>query len=238
MNKAIRKLTAYYEWALWETEEGKKALDYIQGRGFNDETIRSFNLGYAPVKPTNIRKFDFLSNYENKILADHGHTGDTESLPFDKFSGRLIFPVRDELSRICGFGGRALDESAMKYFNTGDSPIYKKGEALLGIEKARKAIFERGAAILCEGYTDVLAFHQVGTEHAVACMGTYATQRQLLMIGRYSKNLFLIFDGDDAGEGATHRTEKLALEMGFSVNKVALPAGKDPAEVFLTAPGT
>ena len=233
----LQKLTQYYEDVLWSSA-GAAGLEYLtapkpQGRGFTEETIKTWRLGYSPASGDLSEHFTITE----MGLLDEIRQFNKDSQQ-DRFAGRIVFPIMDDRGQPLGFAGRILtaEKNAMKYTNSPSHEFFKKGEALYGIHLARGPIYEANAAVALEGYTDVIAAHQTGRPIAISIMGTFFTRKQLLLLGRYSMNLYTMMDGDNAGDEATERSNKEAREMGFALTNVDLPDGLDPDDYFIPKP--
>lgn len=217
---------------LTATEEGKAiGLSYFRERGFSDETIRTFQLGYALGEWSVFTDFALKSGYKEEFLEKTGLTIINEAgKKYDRFRGRVMFPIHNLSGRVIGFGGRVLkkDEKTAKYVNSPESDIYHKSQSLYGIFFAKKSIVQRDNCFLVEGYTDVISLHQAGVENVVASSGTSLTTEQIRLIGRYTKNVTVLYDGDAAGIKASLRGIDLILEEGLNVKVVLFPDGDDP----------
>ena len=220
----------FYERYLWDSQAGSLARDYLAGRGLNEEVCREYRLGLALGGTTLARKA-FEGGFTREELAAAGLVNRRGN---DYFSGRLLFPLADARGRVLGFQARKLredDPMRAKYVNSPEGELFRKGDMLYGLDRARAAIAKQERAVVVEGNTDVLALRQAGVEPVVASMGTALTDRQLKELGRLTKRLWLCFDGDAAGEAATLRGMELAAAQGFEVHVVALPPGLDPADL-------
>ena len=211
--------------------EGKTiALSYLKERGFNDSTIEKFEIGYS------VKKIDDFSSNANKAgykinyLEKTGLTIVKESNNIDRFRGRIIFPIRSMSGRVLGFGGRILGASKniAKYINSPESLIYQKSKVLYGIFESKQSIVKEDNCYLVEGYTDVIKMHQSGITNVVASSGTALTESQIRLINRLTKNITVVFDGDEAGSRATLRGIDLILEQGMNVKICNLPKNEDP----------
>lgn len=225
----LEAAAAFYERHLWDSEGGSAARDYLAGRGLGEETCREYRLGLALGGTTLARKA-LARGFTREELLEAGLVNRRGN---DYFSGRLLFPLADARGRVLGFQARKLREDdplPPKYVNSPESELFRKGELLYGLDRARAAIAKQDRALVVEGNTDVLALRQAGVEPVVASMGTALTDRQLRELGRLTKRLWLCFDGDAAGEAATLRGMELAAEQGFDVRVVTLPPGVDPAD--------
>ncbi len=234
MIAALDHITEFYHRVLLESDAGKAALEYITERGFTEETLRAFKVGFSPTTPINYTKQGFLTFSEVETLVDLKHLFKNDRAKFhDRFSGRILFPVMDSTGRTKGFAARTITGDLPKYLNSAESTAYQKSRSLFGLNLAKAAIYDNNKAIICEGYTDAMAFHQVGVKMAVACGGTHATKQQLAQISRYTSNIYLAFDADEAGDSVTASTYISAKDMGLKVGKMSIPRGKDPADVLL-----
>ena len=226
---------------LTESDEGKEALQYFYKRGFSDETIRTFGLGYAmnswDAFVTKAQAEGFKAEDITKVgLA---RIRDDGSL-YDYFRGRIMFPILSTQGRVIGFGARKIREDdtiAGKYINSPETPIYNKSRVLYGLFHAKDSIRQEDNALMVEGYADLISLYQAGIKNVVASSGTALTEEQLVLISRYSKNLTLVYDADTAGSSATVRGIDLALEHDLNVRIVELPEGDDPDSFVLNHGG-
>lgn len=221
----------YFHDVLLNSNQGKAiGLSYFKERGFREETIQKFDLGYCIDEWDNFTKAALDKGYQLKYLASTGLTIVKENKQFDRFKGRVMFPIHSMSGRILGFGGRILtnDKKAAKYLNSPESDIYHKSKILYGIYQAKKEIAKQDNCFLVEGYTDVISFHQSGIENVVASSGTALTPEQIRLINRLTKNVTVLFDGDAAGIRASIRGIDLILEQGLNVKVVQFPDGEDP----------
>ncbi len=218
---------------LTKTDEGRSALEYFHGRGFSDETIRSFGLGYS------MNSWDSLLNKakeegmssDSMLKAGLARVRDDGSGQYDYFRGRAMFPIFSTAGRVVGFGARKIredDQIQGKYINSPETPIYNKSRILFGLFQAKDAVRAENSALMVEGYADLISLYQAGFQNVVASSGTALTTEQVQLIGRYTKNLTLVYDADSAGSQATLRGVDLILEQGLDVKVVELPAGEDP----------
>jgi DNA primase len=228
----------YFHETLLKTDQGKAiGLSYFKERGFTDETIEKFQLGYS------LNEWDAFSSealnkgYNLKYLESTGLTivkddllSSTGTKQFDRFKGRVMFPIHSMSGRVLGFGGRILvnDKKAAKYLNSPESEIYHKGNVLYGIYYAKQSIAKEDNCFLVEGYTDVISFNQAGIENVVSSSGTALSENQIRLINRLTKNITILFDGDAAGIRASIRGIDLILEQGLNVKVVMFPDGDDP----------
>ena len=226
----LESATAFYERYLWETKAGEPVRAYLEGRGLHAPVARDFRLGLAPEGGSTLLRKALEKGFTRDELLGCGLIGRRGT---DYFSGRLLFPLSDARGKIVGFQARKLREDdplRAKYVNSPESDLFRKGDILYGLDKAKSAIARQDRAVIVEGNTDVLALRQAGLEPVVASMGTALTERQLKELGRLTRRLWLCFDGDAAGEAATLRGMELAQSQGLEVKVVALPPGVDPAD--------
>ena len=216
----------YFQDVLLNTEEGKAiAYTYFKERGFTNDTIKKFNLGYSPNQWDAFTKEALGKGYKLEFLEKTGLTIVGEDKQFDRFKGRVMFPIQSMSGRVLGFGGRILtnDKKAAKYLNSPESDLYHKSKVLYGIFHAKQ-----DNCYLVEGYTDVIQMHQTGIENVVASSGTALTPDQIRLINRLTKNITVLFDGDAAGLRASIRGIDLILEEGMNVKVCTFPDGDDP----------
>lgn len=216
---------------LYNNEQGKAiGYTYFKERGFTDETIKKFKLGYALDQWNWFTELALKNKFQLEFLEKTGLTIVKEKKTFDRFKGRVMFPILSMSGRVLGFGGRILtnDKKAAKYLNSPESEIYHKSKVLYGIYHAKQAIAKEDNCYLVEGYTDVLSFHQNGVENTVASSGTALTSDQIRLINRLTNNITVLFDGDAAGIRASIRGIDLILEQGLNVKVVAFPENEDP----------
>lgn len=230
----------FYQDLLMSSKEGKKALQYLEGRGFTAETINEFELGLSPDSFDATNKHLVQKNCSQKDLLELGLliSKDTGSgKVYDRFRLRLMFPIWNAQSKIVGFGGRALKKGdEPKYLNSPESPIYHKGDVLYGFDKAKKAIREKDLAVVVEGYMDVMASHQAGIKNVVASSGTALTEAQIKLIKRFTKNVAFAFDTDKAGQDALRRATELGQVHELNMHVIQVPEGKDPDECIQQDP--
>ena len=216
---------------LHQTDEGKSiGLSYLRQRNFTDHTIRTFELGLAPDEWTAFADASQKNGFDEDLVEQTGLIIKKDDKKYDRFKGRLMFPIHSLSGRILGFGGRILKENkkAAKYLNSPESPIYDKSSVLYGIYFAKKAIVKQDNCYLVEGYTDVIQLYQNGVENVVSSSGTALTERQARLIYRFTKNITLVYDGDRAGIQAALRGVDVLLEQGLNVNISVLPEEDDP----------
>lgn len=221
----------YFHNTLLKTEEGKAiGLSYFKERGFTDQTIKTFQLGYSPDSWDAFTSHALKKAYKLEFLEKAGLTIVKDEKQFDRFKGRVIFPILSMSGRTLGFGGRILtsDKRAAKYLNSPESDIYHKSKVLYGIFHAKQSIAKEDNCYLVEGYTDVIQLYQTGVHNVVASSGTALTPEQIRLINRLTKNITVLFDGDAAGLRAALRGIDLILEQGMNVRICTFPEGEDP----------
>ncbi len=227
---AINELAAkYFERVLSDTNDGRKAKDYLIGRGLLQKTISEFRLGFAPNGGRALAEFLKRRGYSDQDIERAGmvvHRGQT---PQDKFVGRIMFPLLDSLGRVVAFTGRVLDDKRIpKYLNSPETPIFRKSELLYGIHSAKTAIQQSERAVLVEGQMDTISSHQAGVKNVVGTSGTALTPQQLKIVSRYAREIVLALDSDEAGGEATKRAVELAGEFDLGVRVALLGGHKDP----------
>lgn len=221
----------YHQDILWESQQGKAiGLTYYKERGFTTETIKKFGLGYALDEWEAFTKSALKEGYNLNYLAKTGLTIVKGEKRFDRFKGRIMFPIHSMSGRVLGFGGRILtnDKKAAKYLNSPESDIYHKSKVLYGLYYAKQAIAKEDNCYLVEGYTDVIQMHQAGIHNVVSSSGTALTSEQIRLINRLTKNITVLYDGDAAGIRASLRGVDLILEQGMNVRVCTFPEGEDP----------
>jgi DNA primase len=221
----------YFQNQLWEDPKGRSiALSYFQERGFSDETIKTFQLGYSPDGYQVFTDHALKSAHTLEFLSKVGLTKVDGERKIDRFRGRVMFPILSHTGRVLGFGGRILnkDTKTAKYLNSPESIIYYKSKILYGIFHAKGYIAKADECFLVEGYTDVISLYQADVKNVVSSSGTALTVDQILLIKRFTKNITLLYDGDPAGIKASLRGIDLILEQGMNVRVVLFPDGEDP----------
>ncbi len=229
----LDRATRFYESYLWESTEARRAREYLAGRGLSEEILREFRAGFSPSAWDRMllgaRSGGFSE--EELVAAGLAQKGRGGSV-FDRFRGRIMFPLADGRGRVLGFGARQMGEDrGPKYLNTSENEIYHKGRQLFGLDLARREAARSGRLVLVEGYTDVLALHQAGIRDSAAIMGTALTREQLVEVGKAAGRLVLALDADRSGQEAMLRAARLAEERGLELRVVELPDGADPAEL-------
>ena len=229
----VERATGYYARYLWDSAEAGKARAYLARRGLGEQILRDFRVGYAPSAWDRVvvaaqRDGFSLEEMAAAGLGQRGRQGGFH----DRFRARIMFPLADARGRVLGFGARAArPDQRPKYLNSSENELYHKGRQLFGIDRARSAATKAGRVVAVEGYTDVLALHQVGVREAVAIMGTALTQEQLAELARAATTVYLALDADRAGQDAMLRVSRAAADRGVELRVVAIPEGRDPAEL-------
>jgi DNA primase len=220
----------FYHQMLLADDTGVLGRRYLRQRGYDGETVRAFQLGFAPEGWDSLAKHLASKNFSSDDVQKAGlvRPGKQGRGDYDLFRNRLLFPIHDLQGRMVAFGGRVLDDSLPKYINSPETAVYHKGQTLYGLHQARDAMRHSGEALVVEGYFDVLALHRAGFAGAVATCGTALTADHARLLKRYADKILLIFDEDAAGRQATFRAMEALLPVGLSVSVVAMPAGEDP----------
>ena len=221
----------FFEKNLWETQEGKSiGLTYFKERGFEDETLKKFALGYSPESYDTLSKKAENEGFKLDFLEKTGLVIVNEDRKVDRFRGRVIFPIRSMSGRVQGFGARILSQNSKtaKYLNSPESDIYNKSKALYGIFESKQSIAKKDLCFLVEGYTDVIQMHQSGITNVVSSSGTALSVDQIRMINRLTSNVVVLYDSDAAGLRASLRGIDLILEQGMNVRVCTFPNGEDP----------
>ncbi len=216
---------------LWETNPGRLiGLSYLRQRGMRDDIIRKFGIGYCPEGKDHMTTAALKEGFKMEFLEKTGLTIKRDEWIRDRFAGRMMFPIHGISGRVIGFGGRTLsqDKTIAKYLNSPESDIYHKSRVLYGIFQAKRSIIQEDKCYLVEGYTDVTSLHQSGIENVVASSGTSLTIDQIRLIRRFTNNVTIIYDGDQAGIKASMRGIDMVLEEGINVKVLPLPEGEDP----------
>jgi DNA primase len=230
----LTRTAAYYERCLWEAQEARAAREYLESRGLGEEILREFHVGYSPSAWDRVLLASRRGGFTEQELYATGlaQRSKENGRPYDRFRGRIMFPLADVRGRVLGFGARAMrDEQKPKYLNTSDNDVYHKGSHLYGAHLARAHAARAGQAILCEGYTDVIALHQAGLRNTVGSMGTALTAEQVGELSRMAQTVLLALDADSAGQEAMLKAAGLAAKRKLELRVVALPAGTDPADL-------
>jgi DNA primase len=222
---------SYFKETLWEASEGKAiGFTYFKERGFTDQTIKKFDLGYSPQEKDAFTKTALKNGFQLDFLEKTGLTIVNESYQIDRFRGRVMFPIKSLSGRVVGFGGRILGENkkTAKYLNSPESEIYHKSKVLYGIYEAKQSIAKEDVCYLVEGYTDVIQMVQSGVTNVVSSSGTALTELQIRLIQRLTQNIVVLFDGDAAGLRASLRGIDMILAQGMNVKVCSFPEGEDP----------
>ena len=220
---------------LRDADRGADAVAYLRGRGLTDESIAGWELGLAPEGWDNLLRYALTKGHRDDDLLAAGLLSENErGRRYDRFRNRIVFPIKDRLGRPVGFAGRVLDDGLPKYLNTPETDAFDKGSILYGLDRARRAIRDRGECLVVEGYMDVIALHQTGFDHAVAALGATLTEDQAQELSRLDVGrLLLAFDADDAGRRAVLAGLEQSVGRRFLVRAVHVPHGKDPADAVL-----
>ena len=227
--REMNKLSANYFYYLLHSKRGEKGLAYLKDRGITDETIKRFGLGYADIYNDDLYRFLKSKGYSDEELKDSALvTIDERRGGSDKFWNRVMFPIMDVNNRVIGFGGRVMGEGSPKYLNSKETKLFDKSRNLYGLNFARSS--RKKEIILCEGYMDVISMHQAGFTNAVAALGTAFTNGHGTLLKRYTENVILSFDSDEAGQRAILRAIPILKEAGLTVRVLNLKPYKDPDE--------
>ncbi|MBI2989526.1 MAG: DNA primase [Deltaproteobacteria bacterium] len=231
------RAAAYFHETLFGRPEGKRALEYLKARGVQEQVARRFYLGYAPPAGQGLVAFLRKEGLSLKNAVRLGLIGERGEQHYgEKFFDRLIFPIANAGGKIVGFGGRVIGQGLPKYLNSAESPLFRKGASLYGLFRAKEAIRELDRVVVVEGYLDVLALSQFGLSYAVATLGTALTADHVRILGRYTKNIIALFDGDEAGRKAAARGFEIFVEGGLLGQAAFLPKGEDP-DTFVRSEG-
>lgn len=231
-----QKAAQFYHYLLTEHKLGKKALEYLQGRGLSLSTIKQFNLGYAPQNWETLVRFLKKRAFTLPEMIDSGLVVPSQKGGYDRFRGRMMFPLADVRGRILGFSGRVLGDELPKYINTPQTKIFDKGKFLLGLNLSKGVIKEKNEAIIVEGEIDFLMSFQSGIKNVVASKGTALTQAQVEELKKYASTILLCFDTDFAGDAASRRGIEIADKAGLNIKVIDFEGSKDPAELIKSDP--
>ena len=239
MFTANRVAGDYYSGLLMKSDEGKKARDYLGQRGIHSDVSKTFDLGYAPEGWRNLASHLEREGVPGSVAVSAGLLvqGESGKDPYDRFRDRVVFPIRDLSGRILGFGGRVFGDDLPKYINTPETPVYRKGDSLFGLDVAAPFVREAGEVLLVEGYLDVISLHQGGVRNVVGVLGTALTQDQARKLRRLTENCVMLFDSDEAGRRAALRSGLILLGEGFLCRIAPLDPGEDP-DSFLRKMGS
>ena len=230
----------FFRETLQKSAEGRSlGLSYLRERGFNEKTAETFELGFSPEGWDGLLKSGVKAGHTPEMLEKAGLVTRNAEKVYDRFRGRVMFPIHNVQGKVIAFGARMLgtDKSQPKYLNSPETDLYKKSEVLYGIYQAKSEIRHLDNCYLCEGYTDVISLHQAGIKNVVASSGTSLTENQIKQLGRFSKNITVLYDGDAAGIKASLRGIDMILEAGLNVRAVTFPGGHDP-DSYLKEAGT
>ncbi len=231
----LARTAAYYERYLWESSEAAKARDYLAERGLSEQSLREFRVGYAPSAWDRVLLASRRGGFSEQELYATGlaQRSKENGRPYDRFRGRIMFPLADIRGKVLGFGARAMREDQRpKYLNTSDNDVYHKGRQLYGADLARAPAAKAGEVILCEGYTDAIALRQAGMQATVGLMGTALTTEQVGELARMAQTVLLALDADSAGQEAMLRASSLAAKRKLELRVVPMPEGADPADLI------
>ncbi|MDH3708254.1 MAG: DNA primase [Cyclobacteriaceae bacterium] len=229
----------YFQKLLWEHEQGRAiGLSYFKERGYPEKVIKIFELGYSLEAWDALRKAALEQGYQQKLLVEAGLVVEKEEKAYDRFRGRVIFPIHNITGKVIAFGARTLNsQKGPKYLNSPETDVYQKSKVLYGLYQGRTAIRQEDNCYLVEGYTDVISMHLSGVPNVVASSGTSLTEDQIKLIKRYTNNITVLFDGDTAGIKASLRGIDMILSSGANVRVVEFPQGEDP-DSYATKLGT
>lgn len=236
--KLHEDLTRFYQRVLLEHPDGAPARAYLKDRRLGPDLIEMFKIGFAPHRPDALRKWSEKSKYSIAQLEAAGVVARGERDPddlYDRFRGRLMFPLRDELGRVIGFSGRIIekDQHPAKYVNSPETLLFKKSRVLYALDLARRPILDARTALVCEGQIDVIRCHAAGLNTAVAGLGTALTEDHARLLKRYADSVILLLDADTAGQNSAIRTSEIFLAAGLAVRIATLPPGEDPDSLVL-----
>jgi DNA primase len=242
MKEKLLKITsdalAFYKKNLFNTREGKSALEYLKKRGISEDIIDKFKLGYAQNSWDSLVKYFQQKNTDMKLIEKTGlvmRRKDGQGF-YDRFRGRIMFPILDVSGKSVAFGGRTLFNDKSKYLNSPDSPIYTKGQVLYGLNLSKESVRESKQMILVEGYTDFLSLYQRGITNDAASLGTSLTEDQAALASRFTRNIAIAYDPDDAGKKAACRAVSLCFAQGIRTQVICFPKGQDPDD-YITKNG-
>jgi DNA primase len=239
LEQLLDRTAGFYASYLWESEEARRAREYLAERGLAEQTLREFGVGYAPSAWDKVlvrgQQAGFsVEELRGVGLVQRGRGGGE----YDRFRSRIMFPIRDRRGRTLGFGGRAMrSDQGAKYVNTAETDFFHKSDLLYGVDRAKAAIAKAARAVVVEGYTDVLALHQAGVEEAVGVMGTAITGEQVAALSGMVEEVVLALDADSAGQEAMLRAQRVAAGRKMRLRVAAMPAGEDPAEMIAAEGG-
>ncbi len=237
--KLHARATAWYHQNLLQAKAAQPARDYLQQRGLSLDLAQRWQLGYAPDRWDGLIKKAAADGYPADLLETAGLALRSERGCYDRFRGRLLFPIADDQGRIVGFSGRILSDASdqPKYVNSPETPLFHKGRVLFAFDRAKRPILDQQFAVVCEGQIDTIACHENGLDNVVAPQGTALTEQHARILKRYTEEVVLMFDGDNAGQKAVVRNAEPLWETGFVIRVALLPQGHDP-DSFLRQHGT
>ncbi len=227
-----RRVTGTFEHLLLNSPRGSAALRYLADRGFSDEIIRSFRIGYAPADPGWLLRFLLSKGYSPEFLDSSGLFSRKDDKRFAFFRDRIVFPITNHRGEVVGFGGRSLDEHGPKYLNSPETIVFHKRKSLYGLDRSLETIRSEHRFTVVEGYLDVLAMHQMGFADSVAPLGTSLTEEQIRLLKRYASKGNLVYDSDEAGQRAAGKAVVSLEKLGLTSAVVELPDGRDPADML------
>ncbi|MFN8109921.1 MAG: DNA primase [Thermoleophilia bacterium] len=232
----LERAASFYAEYLWRADEAAPAREYMASRGFPEDVLRTFRVGYAPAAGTVLSGRAIKQGFSREQLAEAGLARLRGGRAQDFFTARIMFPIADARGRVLGFGGRTLNPNERaKYVNSPEGPRFSKRRLLFGLSQARAAAAKEGWIMVVEGYTDVMALHMAGIPQAVACMGTSLTSEQISELRRAAPHIRLCFDADAAGERAALRTAQAAGEHLMDLQAISIPDGRDPGDMAISA---
>lgn len=234
LSEVLDRTAGYFAKYLWDSDEARKAREYLLGRGLREETLREFGVGFAPNKWDTVVVSGQRAGFELQELVAAGLVKKGQKGGYlDHFRARIMFPIRDARGRMQGLGGRATrEQQRAKYVNSPEGELFRKSQLLYGIERARGAIAKTGRAVVVEGYTDVIAAHQAGVGETVAVMGTAITPEQVKLLAAHTEEVVLALDADRAGREAMLRAQRVAAGKRVRLRVAAMPEGEDPADML------
>ena len=225
------------QWCKAQLAKQVNIIQYLMNRGFTEKQIKFFSIGYFPGSPyaiqsllTEARKSGFVA----KDFIEANFLTEKQSSLYSPFQDRIMFPIKNHLGKVCGFGGRIYNENSQrpKYYNSKESPVFHKGKILFGFDAAKQSIKNENSVYLVEGYTDCIAMHELGYTNTVATLGTACTIEHLKTLARYAQHIFLMYDGDEAGQKAILRITELCWELDLELQVIQLPKNQDPASLL------
>ncbi|MCL5784005.1 MAG: DNA primase [Patescibacteria group bacterium] len=231
--EANQKATQFYHHLLTKHPLGKTAREYLEKRGLSEKTVEDFNLGYAPNSWDSLRNFLKKRGFSDQEMIEAGLTVSSKNGSYDRFRGRIIFPLVDIKNQVIGFAGRILGQGEPKYINTPQTIIFDKSNFLFGLNLSKGEVRSKNQAVLTEGEMDMMMSFQSGVKNVVACKGTALTSGQIELIKRHAETILLCFDRDLAGDAASRRGIEMADTAGLNIKVIQIPDGKDPAELVV-----